>query len=75
MNHSLNRTLPLSPQDHPELFKAISEGILGDETDAMELKSEWDLSDKKKVGALARLILGFANRDPAVAAMLVTVEN
>lgn len=68
MNHSLNRTLPLSPQDHPELFKAISEGILGDETDAMELKSEWDLSDKKKVGALARLILGFANRDPAVAA-------
>ena len=67
--------MPLSPQDHPELFKAISEGILGDETDAMELKSEWDLSDKKKVGALARLILGFANRDPAVAAMLVTVEN
>lgn len=60
--------MPLSVQDHPQLFKAISEGILGDETDAMELKSEWDLSDKKKVGALARLILGFANRDPAVAA-------
>ncbi|WP_454810665.1 hypothetical protein [Paenarthrobacter nitroguajacolicus] len=34
----------------------------------MELKSEWDLTDKKKTGNLARLILGFANRDPAVAA-------
>lgn len=67
MSHSLDRTLPLSVQDHPKLFRVISEGILGDETDAIELKSEWDLSDKKKIGAIARLILGFANRDPAVA--------
>lgn len=67
MSHSLDRTLPLSVQDHLELFQAISEGILGDETDAIELKSDWDLSDKKKIGAIARLILGFANRDPAVA--------
>lgn len=68
MRHSLNRSLPLSTEDHAELFKAIYDGALGDETDAMELKSEWDLSDKKKTGILARLILGFANRDPAVAA-------
>lgn len=67
MSPSLDRALPLSVEHHPELFKTISEGILGDETEALELKSEWDLSDKKKMGAIARIILGFANRDPAVA--------
>lgn len=60
--------LPQGPEERRQLVNALLEKSELRETDYLEVKSSFNLTDRKDQATVARFILGAANREPEIAA-------
>jgi schlafen family protein len=63
--------LPMGSLEWTSLLAAIEAAAPEDESDWIEWKSTLDLTDKNHLAHIAKAIIAFANRDPAVASQRV----